>query len=140
MKFLIKLPYVLFVIRLLVGITFLLHGSQKLFGLFGGSGIEPFAAYVHSLGFPMIAGYIAAWCEFIGGILITAGIATEIGAALIVPLMIVAIFWVHRSHGYFIQNNGYEYALTLLVLLLCLLASGPGAYALWDPFKGKKQA
>lgn len=126
--------WALFIVRLLLGATFMLHGSQKVFGLFGGKGLESFASSVVAMGTPKILGYAAALFEFFGGLLIFLGIATELGALLTIPVMIGAIVLVHGSHGYFAQSGGFEYALNLLILAVVLIIGGPGTAALWDPF------
>lgn len=115
-------PYALSIVRLLVGITFTLHGSQKVFGFFGGSGLEGFANYISSaFKFPGILGYIAAFIEFGGGILLILGLFTQYAALAIMPVMLVAFFGVHFKNGYFAQNGGFEYVLNLLVLLFVLI-------------------
>lgn len=127
--------YGLFIIRVAIGIAFLLHGSQKLFGFFGGPGLNGFIEYTNSLGVPVLFGYLAAIFEFLGGAMLLLGIATELGALIVIPVMIGAVLLVHGNNGYFIQNNGYEYALNLAIILIAIIISGPGKYALWDPFK-----
>ncbi len=128
------------ILRLLLGGTFILHGSQKVLGLFGGPGLAGFASFVsQNMGLPLFLGYLAAFCEFLGGWLVLLGVITELGALLIIPVMLTAIFKVHWSHGYFTQNNGFEYPLNLLLVALALLVGGPGKLALWDPWKEKRQ-
>lgn len=127
--------YSLLVVRLVVGSVFILHGAQKVFGLFGGSGLNGFASWIASMGIPAFLGHIAAFSELLAGLMIFFGIATEIGALLVLPIMKVAIYFVHGKNGYFIQNEGYEYALNLLLLAVALIIGGPGAGAVWDPFK-----
>lgn len=127
--------YALLLVRLVVGSVFMLHGLQKVFGLFGGPGLTGFATWIASMGVPAFLGYAAALVELASGIMIFFGIATELGAVLVIPLMKVAIYLVHWKNGYFIQNEGYEYALNLLLLAVALIIGGPGAGALWDPFK-----
>jgi putative oxidoreductase len=127
--------WALFIVRLLLGSTFILHGSQKVLGLFGGSGLSGFAGFVSRLGMPAVLGYIAPFCEFIGGWLVLLGVVTEVGALLIVPVMLVAISAVHLSHGYFLDKQGFEYPLNMLLAAFALIVGGPGKLALWDPFK-----
>lgn len=122
-------------IRTITGITLALHGAQKVFGAFGGSGLASFAQFLAPLGVPIWLSQLAAYCEFIGGVMLVLGVATEIGALLGIGVMIGAIFLVHISHGFFLENNGYEYALNLLVSCCALLVGGSGDYALFDPFK-----
>lgn len=122
--------WTLFVIRLLVGITFALHGSQKVFGLFDGPGLTGFAHYVTTLGLPAILGYCAALIEFFAGMALTLGIMPRIAALLLIPLMFVAIWKVHLRHGFFGYNGGFEYPLNLIILLFVLIIAGPGKFSL----------
>ena len=112
------------ILRIVVGIVFLVHGYQKLFkmgihgvaGFFGHSGIP----------LPMAAAVIVTLVEFVGGILLVFGIATRIAAALNAVDMAVAILVVHLKHGFYNQNMGFEYPLTLLAATLCLTLAGGG--------------
>jgi putative oxidoreductase len=126
--------YGIFILRMAVGSTFLLHGLQKVFGLFQGSGISQFAQGLVAKGVPIWLSYLAALFEFIGGILIILGLGTEIGACMGICVMIGAIVLVHGKSGYFLQQGGFEYAWNLLLCCLALLCTGPGAFAVWDPF------
>jgi putative oxidoreductase len=130
--------WALFIIRVVIGVVFVLHGSQKVFGWFGGQGLDGFANYLSAMNVPAFLSYLAACMELFGGIMIVLGIATEIASLVLVPVMIVAVYLVHWEHGYFIQNNGYEYALNLTFFLIALIIGGPGKYALYDPFKDIK--
>ena len=66
------------------------------------------------------------------GLLVLLGIATELGALLIVPVMLVAVLKVHFGNGYFLPS-GAEYSLNLLLICIALILGGPGKQALWDP-------
>ena len=128
--------WALFVVRFMLGSVFVLHGCQKVFGLFGGPGISGFAGFVNQqMGMPMFLGYAAGLFELIGGLLVLLGVLAELGAAMIVPVMLVAVFMVHWKDGYFSQNHGYEYALNLLLIAVAVILGGPGKLALWDPLK-----
>lgn len=131
--------WALFVLRLLLGSTFILHGSQKVLGLFGGPGLVGFAGFASGMGMPSFLGYLAAFCEFIGGWLVLLGLVAEIGAVLIAPVMLVAIFAVHLQNGYFSQTGGFEYPLNLLLACLAVVVGGSGKLALWDPFRKRNQ-
>lgn len=117
--------------RLMLGIIFTAHGSQKVLGWFGGPGLSNFATWLASLGVPAWLGYLAAFAEFFGGVLLLLGIAAQLGAVMVIPVMIGAIAIVHWSHGFFSQNGGYEYPLALSVFLLAVIIGGPGYAALW---------
>lgn len=127
--------WALLILRLLLGSTFILHGSQKVLGLFDGPGLTGFAAAVSKTGAPAALAYLAAFFEFIGGWLVLLGIAAEIGALMIAPVMLVAIAAVHWKHGYFSQKQGFEYPFNLLLVAIALILGGPGKLALWDAFK-----
>ena len=122
--------WALLFIRLLVGTTFALHGSQKVFGLFGGPGLAGFANWITTLGLPAMLGYVAAFVEFCGGIALALGIMPRVAAFLLIPVMLVAIWKVHWRKGFFIQNDGFEYSLNLIILLIVLIIAGPGRLAL----------
>lgn len=125
----------LFIIRLTIGAYFMLHGGQKLFGWFGGPGLQGWVGWLASLQIPALLADIAALSEFIGGCMLFLGFAAEIGALLEIGVMAGAIYLVHWPHGFFIQNNGFEYALLLMVCCLGIIIGGPGKWYLWNPFK-----
>jgi len=111
--------------RLVVGIIFMAHGSQKLFGLFGGHGL---AATVQMMG-PL--GYLVSIGEFFGGLGLVLGVLTRFSAFWLIVIMLGAIFKVHLKNGFFLGDKpGIEYTLALIGLLLIPLIAGPGAYAL----------
>lgn len=126
--------WALMLLRMVLGSTFIAHGCQKVFGWFGGPGIYGFAGWIASMGLPEWMGYAAALFELIGGLMMFLGIAAEVGALLTIPVMVTAILLVHGAHGYFLQNNGCEYALNLVLLAIVVILGGPGKGALWDPF------
>ena len=119
-------------LRIPVGIVLLAHGAQKLFGWFGGYGLEGTGQWMASIG--LVPGYLMALlagsAEFFGGIALILGLLTRPAAAISAFTMLVAIFAVHISHGLFISNNGYEFALTLFAATLALAIQGGGSYAL----------
>lgn len=122
----------LLIVRLLVGLTFAAHGTQKLFGWFGGGGIAGTGGFFDSLGIkpgkPMAI--LAGLGEFGSGLLFAAGLLTPLAAAGIVFVMIVAIATVSGRNGYWITSNGWEYSAVLIVVAICVALTGPGAYAL----------
>lgn len=119
--------YGLTVLRVVVGIVFLLHGYQKLFK-FGFHGV---AGMLGHLGIPLPAFFavVVTLVEFVGGILLITGVATRIAAGLIAVDMIVAILAVHLKNGFF-NPNGFEFPLTLLAATICLAIAGGGAFSL----------
>lgn len=123
----------LFIVRLVLGSTLLLHGSQKVFGIFGGQNAEAFAQWLFSsFKVPLWLGYSAAYLEFITGVMITLGIATEFAAAAAIPFLIGAIYLVHLPHGYFMQNKGFEYPFNLMLLAIALCIGRPRLWSIWN--------
>ena len=122
----------LLLIRGIVGFVMFYHGAQKLFGWFGGKGIEGFLPHVPDMGIPNIPleawAYAAAIAEFGGGILLMIGLATRIAALFVAATMAVAVFKVHSEA--FLLPDGMEYALTLGIVALGLIFTGPGRLAL----------
>ncbi|MFM2479980.1 DoxX family protein [Celerinatantimonas sp. YJH-8] len=119
-------------LRVPVGLTLMAHGSQKLFGMFGGYGLAGTAHWMASIG--LTPGYLMALlsgsAEFFGGLFILLGLLIRPSAAVVAFTMIVAIFSVHIHNGLFMANNGYEYALSLLAVTVSLLVSGAGKVSL----------
>ncbi|HEY5719887.1 MAG TPA: DoxX family protein [Gammaproteobacteria bacterium] len=119
-------------LRLPVGIVFIAHGAQKLFGWFGGYGLEGTGQWMASIG--LQPGYLMALLagsgEFFGGLLLLLGLLTRPAAAVLAVTMAVAIVTVHLEHGLFLSNNGYEFALVLLAASVALAALGGGGWSL----------
>ncbi len=122
------------VVRLTLGSLFFAHGAQKVLGWFGGSGLAGFVQWAANLHIPEALAYLAAFAEFIGGIMLLLGIAAEVGALFTIPVMIGAVVAVHWNNGYFGQNGGFEYPLNLIFFACAIIIGGPGAWALWNPF------
>jgi len=122
----------LLILRTLVGLLFVGHGAQKLFGLFGGHGLRGTGGWLESLGLRpgRFWAALAGGAEFFGGLLLALGLVTPLAGAAIAAPMLVAIGTVHRGHGLWATNGGYEYPLVLLTLALVLGLVGPGRYAL----------
>lgn len=120
------------ILRIVPGIVFCMHGAQKLFGWFGGPGLAGTAQWMDSIGlgpgYP--AALLAGSAEFFGGAALVLGILVRPASAVLAFTMLVAIFGVHFEHGLFVQKNGYEYALSLLIISLSLLVTGAGRASL----------
>ncbi|MGH8374100.1 MAG: DoxX family protein [Pseudomonas sp.] len=120
--------YGLTVLRIVVGIISAAHGSQKLFGAFGGYGLAGTAQYMESLG--LTPGYLMATLsggiEFFAGLALIIGLLVRPAALGLTFLLLVAIFSVHISNGLFMANNGYEFALALLGGSIAVLIEGAG--------------
>jgi putative oxidoreductase len=117
--------WALLVIRIAVGVIFLAHGAQKLFGAFGGPGL---AGIVQMMG-PV--GYLVAIGEFFGGLGLIVGFLSRFSAAALIVIMIGAIVMVHAKNGFFLgAKPGFEYNLALIGLLAPILIAGPGRFTL----------
>ena len=121
----------LLLIRVIVGVVFLFHGSQKMFGLFDGSGLAGFAGFLDQLAIPQpaVAAVLASSAELIGGILLVLGYGTRIAVLPMIVTMGVAIFSVHAG-AFSLVANGMEYALVLAIVLAGLGCTGPGRFSL----------
>ena len=115
-------------LRVPVGIILIAHGGQKLFGLFGGYGLDGTGQWMDSVGIHPghLMALLAGSAEFFGGLALLLGLLVRPAAAVVAFTMLVAILSVHLSHGLFMANNGYEYALALLAVTVALLVSGAG--------------
>lgn len=116
-------------VRLIVGITFFAHGAQKLFAWFGGYGLEGTAGWMASIGLEpgLLLAALAGSAEFFGGLLLIMGLLVRPAALVLAATMLVAIVTVHLENGFFMSNNGYEYALILLVVSIGLMVRGAGS-------------
>lgn len=122
----------LLALRIPVGTIFMAHGAQKLFGLFGGYGLEGTGGFFATLG--LEPGYflalLAGSAEFFGGLALVLGFLVRPAAAALAFTMLVAIFAVHFEGGLFMANNGYEFALAFLAASVALLFNGGGRISL----------
>jgi putative oxidoreductase len=120
------------ILRLVAGLTLAAHGTQKLFGWFGGYGLTGTGGFLEQLGF--VPGkrnaLFAGLGEAVGGLLLALGFATPLAAALIIAVMTVATVSVHLKHGFFNHNQGYEYPMTLAVIAVSIAFTGPGPFSL----------
>jgi putative oxidoreductase len=122
----------LLILRVTIGIIFMAHGAQKLFGWFDGAG---FAATVDSMQArgltpALLMAILAVGTEFFGALFLALGFLTRLAAFLLVIFMVVAAKVSHWEHGFFILNNGYEYTLALGIASLTFLITGAGAISI----------
>ena len=119
------------VLRIPVGIILAAHGAQKLFGAFGGYGLEGTGQWMASIGLEpgYLMALLAGSAEFFGGLALIVGLLTRPAALVSAITMLVAIFSVHISNGLFMSNNGYEFALALLAATVALTIQGGGSYS-----------
>ncbi len=125
-------PWALLLIRLVLGISMLIHGWEKIIPA-GGlhrthplAGIDAFTRFVVSLGLPYWMGYLSVAAEFLGGAALLAGFVTRFCAAMIFINMLIALWKVNLHHGY----GGSEYTLALLTMALMLVTAGSGTLSL----------
>ena len=118
--------------RLSAGIIFAAHGAQKLFGWFGGYGLEGTGQWMASIGLEpgYLMALLAGSAEFFGGLALILGILTRPAALALAGTMVVAIVTVHLQNGLFMSNNGYEFGLSLLAISVALVFSGAGRFAI----------
>lgn len=123
----------LLILRLFIGVCFVVHGLGKL-GLVGPGNMAGFEGWLKSMGlpFPEFQARMAMAAEIVGGIMITFGLLTRVGALICGGTMVVATLIGHKGGGYLITNNppGREYALNLAVICLVMILLGPGPYAI----------
>jgi putative oxidoreductase len=129
----------LLLLRLVLGVTMAGHGSQKLFGVFGGHGIKGTGGFFGNLGFraPAAMALLAGLGEFGGGLFFAAGLLTPFAALALTVVMLIAIASVHWSKGFWATGGGYEYNLLILAAAVAVAATGPGRFSLdhafgWD--------
>ncbi|HEY7317610.1 MAG TPA: DoxX family protein [Candidatus Binatia bacterium] len=131
-------PWAPVVIRLGLAVVFIAHGGQKLFGIWGGSGLQTtIDAFERSISVPSYLTLIVVGTEFFGGLTVLVGFFTRLAAAGLAIEMVAAIIKVHLMNGFFLnwsitpgKGHGYEFNLALLAMSVALLLSGPGKLAL----------
>jgi putative oxidoreductase len=120
------------VVRLALGIVFFAHGSQKVFGWFGGHGLKAtIQMFQQYLKVPPAATVLVAFIECFGGLALIVGFLARPSALGIIGVMLVAIAKVHWKNGFFLasqpgQSNGWEYNFVLLAMALAVLIGGAG--------------
>jgi len=122
----------LLLVRVAFGTLMAAHGAQKLFGWFGGYGLNGTGQFFEGLGFRpgRVFAFAAGASEAVGGLLVALGFLHPIGAALIVSVMLVATATVHWGHGLFANSNGIEVPLLYGTAAAALALTGPGSYSL----------
>lgn len=131
LRFLDRLqPLGLLVLRLALGAIMIGHGYGKVFG-----GLHKHAEFVASLGIPAWMAYLSAAAEFLGGILLVAGLLTRLAAFAVCINMLVAIFKVHLHNG-LLGQGGYQFPLALAAMAFSLIFTGAGPVSLDWVFSG----
>lgn len=128
---------VMTVMRLVLGVVFLAHGSQKMLGWFGGYGFKgTMGFFTQAMHVPAVFALLAIAAEFFGGLGLIAGLLSRIAAFGIAVNMLVAIFLVHWPNGFFMnwtgqqKGEGFEYHLLVLAMNVALMIRGGGAFSL----------
>ncbi len=138
------IPWALLVIRLTLGIIFIAHGGQKLFGLWGGpccastTGLAvTIQTFERNMDIPPFLTVMGAAAEFLCGIGVAVGLLTRFAAVTLAVVMVVAMIEAHLPHGFFINwqlargvGHGIEFNVALLGMSVGLLLSGPGIFSL----------
>jgi putative oxidoreductase len=131
-------PFGPLVLRLAIGSVFVAHGAQKLFGVWGGGGPSGTAAFfqAHGLSPAYVLALLVGLVELAGGFLLLAGAYTLMAAAVLMAVMVVAVWRVHLPYGFFLNwtgapgvGHGVEFNLVLIAGLACLMLAGPGAFS-----------
>jgi len=124
-------------LRLVLGVIFFAHGSQKMLGWFGGYGFKgTMAFFTQTMHIPAFFAFLAITAEFFGGIGLILGLLTRVAAFGIACNMLVAIFMVHLPNGFFMnwtgqqKGEGFEYHLLALAITAALMIRGAGAFSL----------
>ncbi|MEP7227670.1 MAG: DoxX family protein [Gemmatimonadales bacterium] len=122
----------LLIARLVFGLLMVGHGTQKLFGWFGGYGLAGTGGFFEGLGFRPGRAFAAAasLTEIAGGLLLALGFLGPVGPALIISVMLVAAISVHWQNGLFATSNGIELPLLYAAGAISLALTGPGHFSL----------
>ena len=124
--------YTLTIVRLVLGVTFFMHGAQKMLGWFGGYGLHGTMGFFTQLGIPAPLAFLAICAEFFGGLGLLVGLLGRIAALGIMVNMLVAIATVHHVNGFFMnwtgqqKGEGFEYHLLAIALAIVVLVRGSG--------------
>jgi len=124
-------PFAEPLLRVTAGLLLVPHGAQKLFGWFGGYGVDATGQFFAAkLGLPASLALVAGLIEFAGGLALAFGLLTRPVAALVAGLMAVAVVHVHLPAGFFWTSGGYEYPLLWAIVALVFVIRGGGRYSL----------
>ena len=115
-------------LRIATGLLLVPHGAQKLFGAFGGYGLEATSQFFVSIGYPASAALAVGLTEFVGGLLLAAGLLTRVAAGFIAGFLFIAALF-HSANGYFWNDGGFEYPLLWGLLALGFDIRGGGRFS-----------
>jgi putative oxidoreductase len=119
-----------------VGLLFVGHGAQKLFGAFGGGGLEGTAGMFDQIGLRpgWLSARAAGTAEFLAGALLALGLVTPFAAAALIGVMIAAVISVHARNGIWNTNQGYEFNAVMIAAAFALAGIGTGSWSLDNAF------
>lgn len=123
-------------VRIMLGIVFFAHGSQKMLGWFGGFGFSGTVGFFIKIGMPAAIAYFVILVEFFGGLSMLFGLLSRLGGLGIAALMLGAIFTVHIHNGFFMnwmgtqKGEGFEFHLLAFAIAILILIRGAGALSL----------
>jgi putative oxidoreductase len=128
----VTMSIALLLLRLVVGLTLAVHGTQKLFGWFAGPGLARLMQGFKQQGFKPVWLWVSLVIlgEVGGGLSVALGFLTPLGAAGIFGVMFMATFKSHWKNGFIVSRGGYEYTLVLMTVSIALGLMGPGNYSL----------
>ena len=128
----------LLILRIVAGLLLAAHGSQKLFGWFGGYGIAGTGGWLESIGFKpgKAMAVVTGLAELLGGLALALGLLTPLAAAGMIGVMLVAIVVAHWKVGFFIfkPNQGWEYCASIAITAFVVALVGPGEWSLDNAF------
>jgi putative oxidoreductase len=121
------MDYGLLIIRLAVAVVMVFHGTEKLFGWWGGEGLDGAASFFGRMGIrpPRLMAFVAGLTETTGGVLFGLGAVTALAAAMLFGTL-VNVLALHWRNGFSRRNNGFEYEFVLLAAAACIGFTGPG--------------
>ncbi len=124
------------ILRLVIGLTMAAHGAQKLFGWWGGPGMNGWTGAMNRMRIrPAVPwAWMSALAELLGGIGLAVGLLTPLPSLAIAGSMLVAIALVHWPNGFWVTKGGYEFNLSILAAIAAIALAGPGAYSLDSAF------
>jgi putative oxidoreductase len=128
---------VLTILRLVLAVVFLAHGSQKMLGWFGGYGFKAtMGFFTQTMHIPAALAFLGISAEFFGGLGLLLGLLSRVAAFGITVNMLVAVFMTHLPNGFFMnwtgqqKGEGFEFHLLVIALTLALMIRGAGAFSL----------
>lgn len=123
------------ILRFVLGVIFMAHGAQKLFGMFNGIGLEGTARMIEGLGINKNVHFFAllwAYTEFIGGIFVMLGILARWSAGALGIIVLTRLWKISLVYGFFVKGGGIEYDILILGACIPIILMGGGSWSVWD--------